>query len=53
MLGQQEEPYLYRDGVSLFMGNLKRNIENITKTCPCNIKRYFLETKIENFIGKF
>ena len=25
---------------------------NITKTCPCNIKRFFSAVKIENFIGK-
>ena len=25
---------------------------NISKTCPCNIQRYFSAVKIENFIGK-
>ena len=24
----------------------------ITKTCPCNIQRFFSGSKIENFIGK-
>ena len=27
--------------------------DNIMKTCPCNIKRFFSPVKIENFIGFF
>ena len=27
-------------------------IQNITKTCPCNIQRIFSEAKIKDFIGK-
>ena len=26
---------------------------HITKSCPCNIQRFFSEEKIENLIGKF
>ena len=32
--------------------SLSLSITNITKTCPCNIKAFFQEAKIENFNGK-
>ena len=27
-------------------------VQNITKTCPCSIQRFFSVVKIENFVGK-
>ena len=34
------------------MANPGDKAHNITKTCPCNIQRFFSAVKIENFIGK-
>ena len=31
---------------------IEYNKGHITKTCPCNIQRFFSEAKIEIFIGK-
>ena len=42
------------DPVKLFGNVLKLGKSKpmyITKTCPCNIQRFFFKAKIENFIG--
>ena len=37
----------------IFFNNNIFHICDITKTCLCNIQRFFSALKIENFIGKF
>ena len=36
-----------------YVPKAEKSLVHFTKTCPCNIQRFFSGVKIENFVGKF